>query len=128
MPDGISAAVDCFRAGAHSAHLDAREPVIVFFFISEKRASRSSGEHPVAITDGDYYARSGLSAFIDFLGLLSSAFALAERYLSSGIALRKASLISDFDPPWMRRSDLQLRLIADGYRAPDIFVSACCGE
>lgn len=58
-------------------------------FLSEKRATRSSGEHLIPIVDDDYYARGGLSAFIESLSHTSFAFA-SENYFSSDVAFRNA--------------------------------------
>lgn len=88
----------------------------------------SSAKRLIAIIDDDHYARDGLSVYIESLGHISAAFATAEEYLSSGVALRNACLISDVHLPGMQGPDLQARLIADGHRIPIIFVTGFYNE
>lgn len=122
MRQGISAGVDCFQAGAGSVHLSGSESIATRCLISERPALRSSSKRLIAIIDDDPYARDGLSAYIESWGHNTATFATAEQYLASGIVVRNACLISDVHLPGMQGPDLQVRLIADRYRIPIIFV------
>lgn len=106
------------------AQLSGAERLAAPCCISEKRATCSSGEDLIATVDDDYYARGGLSAFVDSLGHTSSAFA-SEHYFSSDVALGNAYRISDVLLPGVRGAGLQIRLIADGYRILVIVIIAC---
>lgn len=128
MREGISAGVDCYQSGAGSAHLSERASLAAGCLQSERQALGSLRNRLISIIDDDCYARDGLSAYIESLGHVSAPFATAEQYLSSGVVVRNACLISDVQLPGMQGPDLQVRLIAYGYRIPIIFVTGFYNE
>jgi FixJ family two-component response regulator len=128
MWEGISAGANCFQAGAGSAHLSRRESVAARCLISERQALRSSAKNLIAIIDDDHSVRDALSVYLESWGHSTATFATAERYLSSGVAVSNACLISDVQLPGMQGPDLQVRLIADGYRIPIIFITGFYNE
>jgi FixJ family two-component response regulator len=78
----------------------------------------------VSIVDDNESVRDATNSLVRSLGYATSTFSSAEEYLQSGRARETSCLITDFQMPGMNGLELQLRLMADGYRAPVIFVTA----
>ena len=80
--------------------------------------------HVISIIDDDPSVREATQSLIRSLGYDAEVFASAEEYLQSDNLTDSACLITDLHMPGMSGSDLQDRLIADGYQIPIIFVTA----
>lgn len=80
--------------------------------------------HVISIIDDDPSVREATQSLIRSLGYDAQVFASAEEYLQSDNLTDSACLITDLHMPGMSGSDLQDRLIADGYQIPIIFVTA----
>lgn len=77
----------------------------------------------ISIVEDDTGVREALKGFILSLGYAANTFATAEEYLKSGLLHDTACLICDVGLPGMSGPDLQVRLIAEGYRIPVVFVT-----
>jgi FixJ family two-component response regulator len=62
------------------------------------------------------------------LGYTTASFATAEDFLNSGRVRDTTCLIVDMHLPGMSGTELQSRLILDGYRIPVIFITAFVDE
>jgi FixJ family two-component response regulator len=82
----------------------------------------------VSIIDDDESVREATKAVIRSLGYDAEAFASAEDYLKFNHGQSTSCIITDVQMPGMSGVDLQDRLIANGARAPIIFMSAFPGE
>lgn len=80
--------------------------------------------HVISIIDDDPSVREATQSLIRSLGYDAQVFASAEEYLRSDRLSDSSCLITDLHMPGMSGSDLQDRLIADGYQIPIIFVTA----
>lgn len=80
--------------------------------------------HVISIIDDDPSVREATQSLIRSLGYDAQVFASAEEYLQSDRLNDSSCLITDLHMPGMSGSDLQDRLIADGYQIPIIFVTA----
>lgn len=80
--------------------------------------------HVISIIDDDPSVREATQSLIRSLGYDAQAFASAEEYLQSNRLNDSSCLITDLHMPGMSGTDLQDRLIADGYEIPIIFVTA----
>lgn len=80
--------------------------------------------HVISIIDDDPSVREATQSLIRSLGYDAQVFASAEEYLQSDRLDDSSCLITDLHMPGMSGSDLQDRLIADGYQIPIIFVTA----
>ena len=80
--------------------------------------------HVISIIDDDPSVREATQSLIRSLGYDAQVFASAEEYLQSERLSDLSCLITDLHMPGMSGTDLQDRLIADGYQIPIIFVTA----
>lgn len=80
--------------------------------------------HVISIIDDDPSVREATQSLIRSLGYDAQAFASAEEYLQSDRVNDSSCLITDLHMPGMSGTDLQDRLIAEGYQIPIIFVTA----
>lgn len=80
--------------------------------------------HVISIIDDDPSVREATQSLIRSLGYDAQVFASAEEYLQSERLSNSSCLITDLHMPGMSGTDLQDRLIADGYQIPIIFVTA----
>ncbi len=80
--------------------------------------------HVISIIDDDPSVREATQSLIRSLGYDAQVFASAEEYLRSDKLNDSSCLITDLHMPGMSGTDLQDRLIADGYEIPIIFVTA----
>lgn len=80
--------------------------------------------HVISIIDDDPSVREATQSLIRSLGYDAQVFASAEEYLRSERLSDSSCLITDLHMPGMSGTDLQDRLIADGYQIPIIFVTA----
>ena len=80
--------------------------------------------HVISIIDDDPSVREATQSLIRSLGYDAQVFASAEEYLQSNRLNDSSCLITDLHMPGMSGTDLQDRLIADGYEIPIIFVTA----
>jgi FixJ family two-component response regulator len=80
--------------------------------------------HVISIIDDDPSVREATQSLIRSLGYDAQVFASAEEYLQSDNLNHSSCLITDLHMPGMSGTDLQDRLIADGYQIPIIFVTA----
>jgi FixJ family two-component response regulator len=80
--------------------------------------------HVISIIDDDPSVREATQSLIRSLGYDAQAFASAEEYLQSDSVNDSSCLITDLHMPGMSGTDLQDRLIAEGYQIPIIFVTA----
>jgi len=80
--------------------------------------------HVISIIDDDPSVREATQSLIRSLGYDAQVFASAEEYLQSDNLNDSSCLITDLHMPGMSGTDLQDRLIADGYEIPIIFVTA----
>jgi FixJ family two-component response regulator len=80
--------------------------------------------HVISIIDDDPSVREATQSLIRSLGYDAQVFASAEEYLQSERVSDSSCLITDLHMPGMSGTDLQDRLIADGYEIPIIFVTA----
>jgi len=87
-----------------------------------------STEQLIAIIDDDDTVRKALHRLVCAFGYTARPFATAEEYLFSNLLRDTACLISDVHLPGMSGPDLQVRLIAEGYRMPIIFVTGFFDE
>ena len=78
----------------------------------------------ISIIDDDPSVREATQSLIRSLGYDAQVFASAEEYLRSDSLSDSSCLITDLHMPGMSGTDLQDRLIADGYEIPIIFVTA----
>ncbi len=78
----------------------------------------------ISIIDDDPSVREATQSLIRSLGYDAQVFASAEEYLQSERLSDLSCLITDLHMPGMSGTDLQDRLIADGYQIPIIFVTA----
>jgi FixJ family two-component response regulator len=78
----------------------------------------------ISIIDDDPSVREATQSLIRSLGYDAQAFASAEEYLKSERLTDSSCLITDLHMPGMSGTDLQDRLIADGYQIPIIFITA----
>jgi FixJ family two-component response regulator len=78
----------------------------------------------ISIIDDDPSVREATQSLIRSLGYDAQAFASAEEYLRSDSVNDSSCLITDLHMPGMSGTDLQDRLIAEGYQIPIIFVTA----
>jgi FixJ family two-component response regulator len=95
---------------------------------SGTRGEQFSEKPLISIIEDDAGVRKSLKRFIQSLGYASGTFATAEEYLASDLLRDTACLISDVQLPGMSGPDLQLRLTADGYRIPIVFVTGFFSE
>ena len=99
-----------------------------------RREASSIGVRPVAeypmisIVDDDKSVREAANMLIKSLGYATATFASAEEFLGSGRLRNTACLITDVHMPGMSGVDLQNHLMANGYRTPVIFMTACSDE
>ena len=82
----------------------------------------------ISVVDDDDVVCEALQELIVSLGYNATGFLSAEEFLSSGIVLQTACLVSDMQMPGMTGLDLQARMFADGHQIPIIFVSALIDE
>ena len=83
----------------------------------------------ISVIDDEQCVREGLEYLIRSMDCYEVvSFSSAEEYLRSDVVQHTSCLISDYRMPGMTGADLQIRLIADGYRIPIIFLSANCSE
>jgi FixJ family two-component response regulator len=82
----------------------------------------------ISVVDDDDVVREALRNLIVSLGYAAVSFCSAEEYLSSGIVLNTACLVSDVQMPGMTGLDLQARMITDGHQIPIIYVTAFTDE
>jgi FixJ family two-component response regulator len=80
--------------------------------------------HVISIIDDDPSVREATQSLIRSLGYDAQVFASAEEYLKSERLNDSSCLITDLHMPGMSGTDLQDRLIAEGYEIPIIFVTA----
>jgi FixJ family two-component response regulator len=80
--------------------------------------------HVISIIDDDPSVREATQSLIRSLGYDAQVFASAEEYLRSERLNDSSCLITDLHMPGMSGTDLQDRLIAEGYQIPIIFVTA----
>ncbi len=80
--------------------------------------------HVISIIDDDPSVREATQSLIRSLGYDAQVFASAEEYLQSDNLNVSSCLITDLHMPGMSGTDLQDRLIAEGYQIPIIFVTA----
>jgi FixJ family two-component response regulator len=80
--------------------------------------------HVISIIDDDASVREATQSLIRSLGYDAQVFASAEEYLQSESLSDSSCLITDLHMPGMSGTDLQDRLIAEGYEIPIIFVTA----
>jgi len=80
--------------------------------------------HVISIIDDDPSVREATQSLIRSLGYDAQVFASAEEYLQSDSVNDSSCLITDLHMPGMSGTDLQDRLIAEGYQIPIIFVTA----
>jgi CheY-like chemotaxis protein len=92
------------------------------------RSDSVCGNRLVSIVEDDTDVRESLERFILSLGYACGAFGTAEEHLESGLLAETACLISDVGLPGMSGPDLQVRLIADGYRIPVVFVTGTVSD
>jgi FixJ family two-component response regulator len=78
----------------------------------------------ISIIDDDPSVREATQCLVRSLGYNVQAFSSAEEYLESERGRHSACVITDLHMPGMSGTDLQDRLIADGYRIPIIFITA----
>lgn len=81
-------------------------------------------KYVISIIDDDPSVREATQSLIRSLGYDAQVFASAEEYLQSDRVNDSSCLITDLHMPGMSGTDLQDRLIADGYEIPIIFVTA----
>ena len=72
--------------------------------------------------------RDALLRLMDSAGLAAEAFTSAEEFLASPSRDRTTCLILDVRMPGIDGLELQRRLVASGFKAPIIFVSAHADE
>ena len=82
----------------------------------------------ISIIDDDRSVREAVKSLIRSLGYEAVTFASAGEYLGADDAHVSECIITDVQMPGMTGIDLQVRLIADGYRRPIIFMSALSAE
>ena len=82
----------------------------------------------ISIIDDDQSVRDAMESLVRSLGYATATFASAEEYLQSGHVRDSSCLITDLRMPGMSGADLQDLLIADGYTAPIIFMTASRDE
>jgi FixJ family two-component response regulator len=82
----------------------------------------------ISVVDDDDVVRDALRDLIVSLGYAAVSFCSAEEFLSSGIVLQTACLVSDVQMPGLNGLDLQARMIADGHHIPIIVVTAFADE
>jgi CheY-like chemotaxis protein len=92
------------------------------------RGTLNFGKRLIAIVDDDDVVRGALQGLIWAFGYAAHSFATAEDYLVSNLIRDTACLISDVHLPGISGPDLQVRLIADGYRIPIIFLTGVFDE
>lgn len=92
--------------------------------VATVRNSELAKSHVISIIDDDPSVREATQSLIRSLGYDAQVFASAEEYLQSDRLDDSSCLITDLHMPGMSGSDLQDRLIADGYQIPIIFVTA----
>ena len=80
--------------------------------------------HVISIIDDDPSVREATQSLIRSLGYDAQVFASAEEYLQSNNLNDSSCLITDLHMPGMSGTDLQDRLISEGYQIPIIFVTA----
>jgi FixJ family two-component response regulator len=80
--------------------------------------------HLISIIDDDPSVRLATQSLVRSLGYTAEVFSSAEAYLQSGRVGDSSCVITDLHMPGMSGTDLQDRLIADGYQIPIIFVTA----
>ena len=78
----------------------------------------------ISIIDDDATVGEATATLVRSLGYGAAVFSSAEEYLRSDRVKDSCCLITDLHMPGMSGTDLQDRLIADGYRTPVIFVTA----
>jgi FixJ family two-component response regulator len=77
----------------------------------------------ISIVDDDISVRESTESLVRSLGYAAVVFASAEEYLRSDLVARTSCLITDVKMPGMSGVELQARLVADGRRAPIIFMT-----
>ena len=82
----------------------------------------------ISIIDDDRSVREAVKSLIRSLGYEAVTFASAEEYLGADGARDSECIITDVQMPGMTGTDLQDRLIADGFRKPIILMSALSAE
>jgi FixJ family two-component response regulator len=80
--------------------------------------------HVISIIDDDPSVREATKCLVRSLGYNVQTFSSAEEYLESDRGRDSSCLITDLHMPGMSGTDLQDRLIEDGYRIPIIFITA----
>jgi len=78
----------------------------------------------VAIVEDDESVQSALHDLMEAEGLSARCFGSAEEFLESGLRHRAACLIVDIRMPGMSGLELQVRLKADRFNTPIIFITA----
>ena len=82
----------------------------------------------ISIIDDDEFMLDAVRNLVRSLGHSTAAFSSAEDYLRSDYLRDSACVIADVQMPGMTGAELQDRLIADGLRAPIIFMTAYSDE
>lgn len=78
----------------------------------------------ISIVDDDDAVREATKGFIRSLGYAAETFSSGDEFLASPFLHYTSCLITDLHMPGLSGTDLQSRLIADGYNVPIIFVTA----
>jgi FixJ family two-component response regulator len=78
----------------------------------------------VVIVDDDKSVQGALQDLLEADGLSATCFGSAEEFLQSGEQHKAACLILDIRMTGMSGLELQMKLNADGYRIPTIFITA----
>jgi FixJ family two-component response regulator len=82
----------------------------------------------ISIIDDDASVRVATSSFVRSHGYNVDTFASAEEFLESSHLNDTSCVIADVQMSGMSGVDLQTHLVAQGYRAPFIFMTAFPGE
>jgi len=77
----------------------------------------------IAIIDDDISVRWATNCLLKSLGYSAEMFSSADDFLNSGRIRETACIITDLEMPGTSGVELQMRLNADGYRIPLIFVT-----
>jgi FixJ family two-component response regulator len=78
----------------------------------------------ISIIDDDASMRDATRRLMKSLGLNANTFASAEEFLQSDCARDTSCVITDMQLPGLNGAELQQKLIAQGFNAPVIFVTA----
>jgi FixJ family two-component response regulator len=77
----------------------------------------------ICIVDDDAVVRDATADLLNSLGYTALGFVSAEQFLDSGHVHSAGCLITDQQLPGLSGTELQARLLADGYRTPIIFIT-----